>query len=72
MQGAHDLGRTPGLVDAQVGDKVRRLEAAIATGRRRRRRPENSAGTEGSVMICVLRGASAAIVADKPLPNWAV
>ena len=33
MQGTHDLGRTPGLVDAQIGDDVRRLEATIARRR---------------------------------------
>ena len=76
MQGAHDLGRTPSLVDTQVGDDVGGLEAAIA--------PASVSAAEGSVsephgsascqrlMICVLRGASAEIVAEKPLPNCAV
>ena len=35
MQGAHDLGRTPSLVDAQVGHNVGSLEAAVAVGHRR-------------------------------------
>ena len=30
MEGAHDLGRTPSLVDTQVGHKVGSLEAAVA------------------------------------------
>src|SRR5689334_8642466 len=34
VQGAHDLGRTPSLVDAQVGNNVRSLEAAICVRRR--------------------------------------
>src|SRR4029077_5429442 len=49
MQGAHDLGRTPSLIDAQVGHNVGGLEASIATGERssaRRNVSENSAGTE--------------------------
>src|SRR5262249_14841015 len=29
MQGAHDLGRTPSLVDTQIGDDVGSLEAAV-------------------------------------------
>ena len=29
MIGGHDLGRTPSLVDAQIADNVRRLEAAV-------------------------------------------
>src|SRR5262245_1637477 len=30
MPRPHDLGRTPSLIDAQVGDDVRSLEAAVA------------------------------------------
>ena len=30
MEGTHDLGRTPCLVDAQVADDVGGLEAAVA------------------------------------------
>ena len=32
MQGTHDLGRTPSLIDTQVADNVRCLKATIETG----------------------------------------
>ena len=32
MPGTHDLGRTPSLVDAQVADNVRGLQAAVRAG----------------------------------------
>ena len=76
MVGRHDLGRTPSLVNTQVAHDVGDLEAAVSTG--------TVGATEGSSertagpparrppTSCVLRGASAAIVAEKPLPNCAV
>ena len=38
VRSRHDLSRAPGLVDAQIGDDVRSLEAAVTSagdGRRR-------------------------------------
>ena len=74
MQRAHDLGRTPSLVDAEIADNVRCLEATIGTGEGRiaRNAPDDVAVRTGSRSICVMRRISAASVADKPLPNCAV
>ena len=43
MDGAHDLRRTPGLIDAQIGHNVRRLEAPVVTGERAGTRPDECA-----------------------------
>ena len=43
VRGSHDLGRTPGLVDAQVGDDVGGVEAS---DRRR-------SGPSGAAEVCV-------------------
>jgi len=43
MDGAHDLRRTPGLIDAQIGHNVRRLEAPVVTGERAGTRPDERA-----------------------------
>ena len=84
MVGSHDLRRTPSLVNTQVAHYVGDLEAAVSTGsvgapegtddlcHRTARQEGRQRAREDSPMICVLRGASAAIVAEKPLPNWAV
>ena len=52
VQGAHDLSGTPGLVDAQVGDDVRRLEAGIAGAGR-----EVAAGRKSAVDETAVRAA---------------
>ena len=71
MQGAHDLGRTPSLVDAQVGHNVGGLEAAVFVAWDTCNSRYEGATENGTVpsIIKVLRGASTAIVPDKPLPN---
>ena len=84
VPGSGDLSRTPSLVDAQIGDDVRSLEAAVTSTCRAAATSEGteppgeaadavgSAPATGAPMSCVRRGSSAAIEAEKPLPNCAV
>src|SRR5689334_17633093 len=49
VQGTHDLGRTPRLIDAQIGDDVRHLEAAIGTSTREHGTARSRRRTSGRV-----------------------